>query len=179
MVRALLHMILFLTAAALSAGIVAGLLANPLAPPQSYLASRARWEHERLHHYQLEIELTSPWREIHLMLEIRDEQVIGGYNVRTGMPLSVGELATQRLWLPVDRLFDRVELLVHHNPTLPERIGGLAPAMAGRLKFCIDPPPQIQYHPRYGYPQSIRFFQNTCHAAQGVSTVVVAITDLQ
>lgn len=145
--------------------------------PLSYDAARSRWNNYRLDHYQIELQLDSPWQQSHLLLEVRKEKLVAGIDLRNGSPLTPGALAAQSLWLPIDRMFDRITNLGRHQYTWQERLGGLSPWLAQQLHLCIDPPTQIRYHSQLGYPAEVRLIRNTC-ALRGEIHVLLRVTEL-
>jgi hypothetical protein len=146
---------------ALVAAMLAVLLAQ-VRSPLTYSSARERWERQAPQHYELEVEAQAEGVAMHLLLEVRDEQLVRGINLRTGALLTADHLAPYRTWLPIDRLFDLIELRSYGGNTWRHRVAALTPGVAQQLQWCLARPMRVGYDPQLGYPATVRFRENVC-----------------
>lgn len=169
----LLHMLGGLLVAVLAVVLSAYLFHAPF----TYESAHARWEQQALEHYALEVEARDDQIDLHLLLEVRDERLVSGVNLRTGKRLTADDLAPQLTWLPVERLFDRIELERYISTTWRHQVADLAPWVAQQLSWCYVRPMHVAYDPQLGYPATLRFRHNVCstHNALDVRFVVTPL----
>jgi hypothetical protein len=155
----------------------AGLWATSLGLlPQQGLA-RARWQAQHIRHYRMTAGFARGWiSNGPWTIEVRDEQVVSGYDTASGAPLSHVQMRVAQLHLPVSVLFETIdEDLRSPAPTLrnlPTLLARVAPPLQKRLDRCAARLPEVTYDPALGYPSSITVYTSPCFPV-GIRTVLV------
>jgi hypothetical protein len=153
------------------------ILPAQLPAPLTHESARAAWARQALRHYSMEVAAQTDNVNLHLLLEVRDERFLGGVNLRTGAQLTPNDLAPYLIWLPVDRLFDWIELQRYVDNTWQRRVADLAPWAAQQLGWCYAQSLRASYDPQLGYPATVHFRKNVCSPHDGLE-VHISITPL-
>ncbi len=149
-----------------------GIIAPEVALSQQ--VARQRWARFGLRHYQVEMKFVSQWRSAHTLLEVRDGRLIDGIDLDGGDRLSAVELRAQAFWMPIDRLFDQLEVW-SRRMTWMEQVAGVAPWLAQQLQWCVETPVQVRYDERLGYPAELRFGRNVCRSSDDTTIYVTVL----
>ena len=163
------------------AACMAGLWLTPLSLLPRYALARSRWDAQGIRHYRLTAQLVQggdtngPWA-----IEIRDEQVIAGFDTSSGALLDRTQLGTAQRVLPINTLFNTIRDEINTPPltstfALLTRIARLGPPLREHLNQCAARLPTIAYEPVYGYPRSVTVYGSPCVLRDNW---MVLITDL-
>ncbi|MFL5806238.1 MAG: DUF6174 domain-containing protein [Roseiflexaceae bacterium] len=155
----------------------AGLWASALGLlPQQELA-RARWQALNIRHYSMTAKFALGWASNGpWTVEVRDEQVVSGYDTTSGAPLSHVQMRVAQLHLPVSIMFETIDKdLRSPAPTprnLPTLLARVAPPLQRRLDRCAARLPEVSYDPALGYPSGITIYGSPCFPG-GIQTLLV------
>jgi hypothetical protein len=83
-------------------------------------------------------------------------------------------LRAQAFWMPIDRLFDQLEVW-SRRMTWMEQVAGVAPWLAQQLQWCVETPVQVRYDERLGYPAELRFGRNVCRSSDDTTIYVTVL----
>jgi hypothetical protein len=163
---------------------VAGVLATPLRRlPQNELAL-ARWSGQNIRHYRMTVELTQGWIESGpWTVEVRDEQVIVGYDTTTGAPLNSVQMRVAQRTLPIEHIFSALDKELRPPPLnsmygLATLLARLAPSLREQLNQCATRMPLIDYDSELGYPRGVTVFTSPCFPGGNWTVLVTAFTPL-
>ncbi|NJM07075.1 hypothetical protein HC891_14195 [Candidatus Gracilibacteria bacterium] len=125
-------------------------------------SARERWEQHGPRHYLLDITIRGDQTLVRMQIEVRDGTMLKGVDLNTGRALSAERIARYYTILPVERLFDRIELQSYGARSLRHRIAGSAPWLARQLGWCVIQPLRAEYDSALGYPKTFQFRHNVC-----------------
>jgi flagellar biogenesis protein FliO len=159
------------------AAVLAALAQAWLWVPLTHSSARERWDRQDLRHYEMEVVAQADGIDLHLLVEVRDEQLVRGVNLRTGSRLTADQLAPYLIWLPIERLFDRIEVQRYSGTSWRHQVAELSPWIAQQLRWCLVRPLHAVYDPQRGYPSAVRFRHNICSPRKALD-VRIGITPL-
>src|SRR5215207_1190090 len=150
------------------AACMAGLWLTPLSLLPRHALAKSRWDAQGIRHYRLTVQLvqgdnmSGPWA-----IEIRDEQVIAGFDTLSGALLDRTQLRTAQRVLPITTLFSTIRDEINTPPltstfAVLTRIARLGPPLREHLNHCAARLPTIAYEPAYGYPRSVTVYGSPC-----------------
>jgi hypothetical protein len=150
-----------------------------LRPPLTHRGARELWGQQGLRHYEMDVEAHADHIALHLTIEVRDEGLVRGVNMHTGASLTADDLAPYLIWLPIEHLFDWIELQRYSGSgtSWQREVANLAPAVAQQLRWCLVRPMQASYDPQLGYPATVQFRHNVC-SPQKALKVQIHVTPL-
>jgi hypothetical protein len=154
------------TIGALAALIVVGIvgivtLALMLLPFQ-YRQARQRWEQQRISHYHMEVTWAGGWSYGHVLVEMRDNQLIKAVDLETGQPLDQNRLLTARYFASVDNLFEIIDARMQPKWVWRNLLERAAPALARQIDACVAPLSDVRYDPQFGFPTKIAYNDGWC-----------------
>ena len=141
--------------------------------------AQQRWEAARPAHYLLTVRLLTMHGGQMLRLEVRDEQIVAGWQGQSTEQLPAAELQQFRTFLPVRRLF----VIARRQATVPIRwreplLSLLPPLRAWLAPACPHRSrPPVQFADGMGYPN--RVFIGTSSCAFDRDGMEVRVDELQ
>jgi hypothetical protein len=163
---------------------IAGLWLTPLSLQPRYMLAKSRWDSQGIRHYQLTAQFTEggvasgPWT-----VEIRDEQVVAGFDDSSGAQLDRQQLRTAQQILPISTLFDTIRDEINTPPltstfAVLTRIARLGPPLREHLNQCAAQLPSITYDQVFGYPRSLTFYGSPCVLGDHWALVITDLSPL-
>jgi hypothetical protein len=150
--------------------------------PQHELA-RVRWQAQHIRHYRITARFARGWiSNGPWTVEVRDEQVVSGYDTASGAPLSHVQMRVAQLHLPVSVMFETIDNELRSPApslrNLPTLLARVSPPLQQRLDRCAARLPEVVYDSALGYPGNITMYGSPCFPV-GIRTVlVVSFTSL-
>jgi hypothetical protein len=140
-------------------------------------AAADRWEQARPHHYRIRVRMISLDSGESLVLEVRDEQLVGGWAQGSAQSLSADELRQVRGYLPVRAML----ALARHEAERHDWRGPLAqqwPQLAPLLGLACHPraTPPTTYDQRLGFPTRLFISGALCGGAGSVDLRIDELT---
>jgi hypothetical protein len=161
------------------AGCGAGLWVTPLGDLPRYRLARERWDARDIRHYQMTVQLTHGWIDNGpWTLEVRDGQVLAGYDTATRAPLSNVQLRLAQLRAPVGALFAAIRDELRFSSSPSTQIARMVPPLRHQLDRCAANMPHIAYDPALGYPRSIVVYASPCFIQADWTISVLNLTPL-
>jgi Family of unknown function (DUF6174) len=150
------------------AACMAGLWVTPLSLLPRQVLAKSRWDAQAIHHYRLTAQLVQgdemhgPW-----VIEIRDEQIIAGFDTASGVLLDRTQLRIAQRVLPITTLFRSIHDEINTPPltstfAVLTRIARLGPPLREHINHCAARLPTIAYEPTFGYPRNVTVFGSPC-----------------
>lgn len=134
------------------------------------------WSQQRVAHYEVEVEWKTTWSSGHVLAEIQDNRIVGGVDLDTGESLVPLRLESAgygaNYFMVVDNLFGLIKAQTQPVTNWRTQVARYNPLLARFLDSCAAPLPRVHYNEAFGYPASIHFRGNPCHA-QGEGTVLI------
>lgn len=139
------------------------LAALPLLPFQQQWA-RQHWQQRGPHHYELEVEWANGMNYGHARVEIRDNRLVRGTDLDTGLPLSASKQVSAGYFGSIDNLFNLIDSQARPSPSWRTQLARIFPPLASRLDNCAAPLPIVHYSADFGYPTDIDYNDSWCVA---------------
>jgi Family of unknown function (DUF6174) len=150
------------------AACMAGLWLTPLSLLPRHALAKSRWDAQGIRHYRLTAQLVQggdtrgPWS-----VEIRDGQVVAGFDTASGAQLDRTQLRIAQRVLPISTIFSTIRDEINTPPltstfAVLTRIARLGPPLREHLNHCAARLPTIAYEPAYGYPRSVTVYGSPC-----------------
>lgn len=166
------------------AACMAGLWLTPLSLLPRYALARSRWDAQAIRHYRLTAQLAQggdmrgPWA-----VEIRDEQVIAGFDTISGALLDSTQIRMAQRVLPISTLFNTLNDEINTPPlTSPfaviTRIARLGPPLREHLNHCAARLPKITYDQALGYPRGVTVYGSPCVLGSNWAVLITDLTPL-
>jgi Family of unknown function (DUF6174) len=166
------------------AACMAGLWLTPLSLLPRHVLAKARWEAQGIRHYRLTAQLVQggdmrgPWA-----IEIRDEQVIAGFDTVSGALLDRTQLRMAQQVLPISTLFTTIRDEINTPPltstfAVLTRIARLGSPLREHLNYCAAWLPTIDYEPAYGYPRNVTVYGSPCVRGDSWTVLITGLTPM-
>ena len=166
------------------AACMAGLWLTPLSLLPRYALAKSRWDALGIRHYQITAQIvqsgdtSGPWS-----VEIRDEQIIAGFDTRSGALLDRTQLRRAQQVLPIATLFRTIRDEINTPPltstfAVLTRIARLGPPLREHLNHCAARLPTIAYEPTYGYPRSVTVYGSPCVLRDNWTVLITDLTPI-
>jgi hypothetical protein len=163
---------------------MAGLWLTPLSLLPRYALAKSHWDDQGIRHYRLSAQLAQgadmrgPWT-----VEIRDDQVITGFDTLNGAPLDSTQMRMAQRFLPVGTLFRTIRAEISTPPlTSPfailTRIARLGPPLREHLNQCAARLPNISYDQNLGYPRGVIVYGSPCVLGSNWAVLITDLTPL-
>ena len=124
--------------------------------------ARMQWEQQRLTHYEVTAYWASEMSFGHVRAEIRDNKVISGTDLETGLPLSPNAMANASYYVLVDNLFRMIQEQIRPASSWRYQLARYHPLLARQLDSCAAILPRVSYNATLGYPTSISYRGTPC-----------------
>jgi hypothetical protein len=166
------------------AACVSSLWLTPLSLSPRYALAKSHWDAQDIHHYQLTAQLSQggdmrgPWT-----VEIRDDQVIAGFDTVSGALLNSTQIRTAQRVLPISTLFITIHNEINTPPltstfAVLTRIARLGPPLREHLNPCAARLPKVTYDPALGYPRGVIVYGSPCVLGSNWAVLITDLTQL-
>jgi hypothetical protein len=162
----------------------AGLWLTPLSLLPRYALAKSHWEAQGIRHYRLTAQMaqgadmSGPWT-----VEIRDDQVIVGFDTISGARLDSTQIRKAQRVLPIGTLFSTIRDEINTPPlTSPfavlTRIARLGPPLREHINHCAARLPKISYDRDLGYPRGVTVYGSPCVLGTNWAVLISDLTPL-